>query len=105
MPLELGADLGLRLAGPAKQRGRKSLILDSEKHRYDTMLSDISGMDIEAHANDVESVMAHVRNWLNANRGGGPVLPGAAAIALDHVAYLKSPRTSSRISGLIRTIV
>ncbi|HEY4942248.1 MAG TPA: hypothetical protein VII56_12545 [Rhizomicrobium sp.] len=89
MPLELGADLGLRLAGPVEQRRRKTLILDAEKHRYGAMLSDISGMDIEAHANDAKSVMAHVRNWLNANRRSGPVLPGAAAIALDHVAYLK----------------
>src|SRR5579863_5628947 len=52
MPLELGADLGLRLAGPQLQRRRKSLILDAEAHRYDKTLSDISGMDIEVHSND-----------------------------------------------------
>lgn len=33
MPLELGADLGLRLAGPARQRMRKTLILDAEEQR------------------------------------------------------------------------
>jgi hypothetical protein len=52
MPLELGADLGLRLAGPARQRTRETLVLDAEKHRYDKTLSDISGMDIEAHSNE-----------------------------------------------------
>ncbi len=89
MPLELGADLGLRLAGPLLQRRRRSLILDAEAHRYDKTLSDISGMDIEAHANDVREIIRLVRDWLNANRGAdAPPLPGAAAINDDHDAYL-----------------
>lgn len=88
MPLELGADLGLRLAGPALQRERKCLVLDAEKHRYDMTLSDISGMDIEAHGNDVGRAIKHVRDWLNANRKDGPVLPGSAAIASDYGTYL-----------------
>ncbi len=45
-------------------------------------------MDIEAHANDPALVRSHVRNWLNANRDGGPLLPGAAAIASDYETYL-----------------
>jgi hypothetical protein len=90
MPLELGADLGLRLEGPARQRRRKMLILDAETHRYDKTLSDISGMDIEAHADDPRQVIRHVRDWLNANRErGAPVLPGAAAIGEDYNAYLR----------------
>lgn len=90
MPLELGADLGLRLEGSARQRDRKILILDTESHRYDKTLSDISGMDIEAHGDDVGKVIKHVRDWLNANReDGAQVLPGAAAIRADHDAYLK----------------
>lgn len=89
MPLELGADLGLRLAGPLLQRRRKSLILDAEAHRYDKTLSDISGMDIEVHANDVREIIRLVRDWLNANREAGALpLPGAAAINDDHDAYL-----------------
>lgn len=90
MPLELGADLGLRLEGPARQRRRKTLILDAEPHRYDRTLSDISGMDIEAHANSAREVVRHVRDWLNANREpGASVLPGAAAINEDYNTYLK----------------
>lgn len=90
MPLELGADLGLRLQGPARQRDRKILILDTEHHRYDKTLSDISGMDIEAHGDSIGKVIKRVRDWLNANRAPDtPVLPGAAAIAADHDAYLK----------------
>jgi len=90
MPLELGADLGLRLEGPARQRRRKTLILDAETHRYDITLSDISGMDVAAHGNDVRQVVRHVRDWLNAYRGeDAEILPGAAAIHEDHDTYLK----------------
>jgi len=64
------------------------LVLDAEKHRYDVSLSDISGMDIEAHNNDANKAIKHVRDWLNANRGDGLVLPGAAAIVSDYAAYL-----------------
>jgi hypothetical protein len=88
MPLELGADLALRFAGSATQRARRTLVLDSEKHRYDVTLSDISGMDIEAHGNDVAQLIKCVRDWLNAHRGDQPILPGAVAIAEDHAAYL-----------------
>jgi hypothetical protein len=88
MPLELGADLGLRLEGPALQRRRKTLILDAEAHRYDVSLSDISGMDIEAHSNDPETVIRRIRDWLNAHRAPDATpLPGAAAIIDDHRAY------------------
>ena len=89
MPLELGADLGLRLAGPPLQRRRRTLILDAEAHRYDKTLSDISGMDIDAHANDPRQVIRLVRDWLNTNRRPGtPPLPGAVAINADYEAYL-----------------
>jgi len=90
MPLELGADLGLRLRGPARQRDRRILILDTESHRYDKTLSDISGMDIEAHGDETRKIIKRIRDWLNANRlPDSPLLPGAAAIAADHDAYLR----------------
>jgi len=90
MPLELGADLGLRLEGPARQKTRKILILDTEAHRYDQTLSDISGMDIEAHGNDVGRVIKQVRDWLSTNHDKRvTVLPGSSAISADYDAYLK----------------
>jgi hypothetical protein len=91
MPLELGADLGLRLEGPKVQRRRRMLILDAEPHRYDKTLSDISGMDVEVHRNDAKQVIRRVRDWLNAhwNRSWGKGPAGAGAICEDHDAYLK----------------
>jgi hypothetical protein len=87
MPLELGADLGLRLKGPAIQRRRRILVLDAVPHRYDQTLSDISGMDVEAHGNDGGRLIKAVRDWLNAGRGGGDPLPGSTAIAKDYAAF------------------
>ncbi len=87
MPLELGADLGLRLKGPAAQRKRRILVLDAEAHRYDQTLSDISGMDIEAHGNDASRLIKAVRDWLSTGRDGGDPLPGSAAIIADYAAF------------------
>lgn len=89
MPLELGADLGLRLKGPKLQRQRRTLVLDALPHRYDKTLSDISGQDIEAHGNKVDQIIGSVRDWLNANRDSASPLPGAKALHDDYKGYLK----------------
>ena len=86
MPLELGADLGLRLKGPQKQRDRRVLILEKDQHRYDITTSDISGQDIEAHHNSETEIIARVRDWLSA--GAHEPLAGAAAIQADYETYL-----------------
>ena len=87
MPLELGADLALRLKGPAQHRRRRILVLDAVPHRYDQTLSDISGMDIEAHGNDAARIIRTVRDWLNGGRGDTPPLPGSSAIITDYAAF------------------
>ena len=86
MPFELGADLGLRLKGPAAQRSRKTLILDAEPHRYDRTLSDISGMDAEAHGNDPLLLIKQARDWLNTHQKVVDPLPGAQALQADYAA-------------------
>ena len=87
MPLELGADLGLRLKGGARHARRRILVLDTVPHRYDQTLSDISGMDIEAHGNDARRLIKAVRDWLSSGRDGGDPLPGSAAITADYAAF------------------
>ncbi len=89
MPLELGADLGLRIKGPARQRDRRLLILEKEKHRYDITASDLSGQDIEAHSDSEAEIIGRVRDWLNAGHNSDRPLTGAEAIQADYKTYLK----------------
>lgn len=64
MPLELGADLGCRKFGRPYQREKWLLILDSDEHRYDHTISDLSGQDIEVHHNNPTMCIRAVRRWL-----------------------------------------
>jgi hypothetical protein len=85
MPMELGLHLGARLLGHSRQRRKKALILDAERHRYDAALSDISGQDIETHENDPNQAMRCVRNWLSDHRPRNAApLPGSAAMQGDY---------------------
>jgi hypothetical protein len=85
MPMELGLHLGARLLGEGRHRRKRALILDAVPHRYDAALSDISGQDIEAHANDPDEVIRCVRNWLSEHRPhNAPPLPGPAAMQADY---------------------
>lgn len=85
MPMELGLHLGARLLGERRHRRKRALILEAEPHRYDAVLSDISGQDIEVHANDPGQAIRCVRNWLSAHRTHNePPLPGAAAMHGDY---------------------
>ncbi len=85
MPLELGLHLGARLFGQGRHRRKRALILEAKPHRYDAALSDISGQDIEVHANDPTRAIRCVRNWLSEHRSREqPPLPGATAMASDY---------------------
>jgi hypothetical protein len=85
MPMELGLHLGARLLGDKVHRAKKALILEAERHRYDVVLSDISGQDIEIHANQPDRAMACVRNWLSDHRAANaPPLPGVEAMQADY---------------------
>jgi hypothetical protein len=64
MPFELGLDLGCRRFGGSLQKGKISLVLDIEAHRYETFISDIKGQDITARGNSVAEVIEVVRDWL-----------------------------------------
>ena len=64
MPYELGLFMGCQRYGVPKQRHKITLILDSERYRYQQFLSDIAGQDIKAHADDPRRVVEVVRKWL-----------------------------------------
>ena len=85
MPMELGIHLGARLFGAGRHKRKRALILEAQPHRYDAALSDISGQDIEVHANDPAEAIRRVRNWLSEHRTPiEPPLPGAAAMLGDY---------------------
>lgn len=64
MPLECGIDFGFKLSDIHPFREKKFLILDSEKHRYQKYISDISGNDIRSHENNPQLAIKCVRDWL-----------------------------------------
>jgi hypothetical protein len=64
VPFELGLDLGCKRYGKPLHEDKTALILDIDRHRYRTFLSDIAGFDIEGHNGSVEKVITVVRNWL-----------------------------------------
>jgi hypothetical protein len=73
MPLELGLFLGATKFGSGKQKQKLSLVLDTEKYRYQKYLSDISGQDVKAHEDQPARAIKRVRDWLNSS----PVDPEA----------------------------
>jgi hypothetical protein len=79
MPFELGLFLGARQFGDAGQKGKVTLIVDREPHRYQAFLSDIAGQDIRSHDGNAETLITVVRNWLSAATRR-KTIPGAAVI-------------------------
>ena len=79
MPLELGLFLGAAHFGSAKQRRKRTLVLDSERYRYQKFISDIAGQDIKAHANEPPKLVHAARDWLNTFSNHSP-LPGGKAL-------------------------
>lgn len=65
MPFELGLDVGCRLFRSGQASGKKCLILEAERYRYQIAISDLSNSDIAAHSNDPVRAVTAVRNWLN----------------------------------------
>lgn len=80
MPLELGLFLGAKRYGSKTHREKACLILDRERFRYQQFISDISGHDIQAHADDPRAAIAIVRDWLRKTNPKAS-LPGGEAIA------------------------
>ena len=62
-----------------EQKRKKCLVLDKELYRYQQFISDIAGQDIQAHNNEVETIVRVVRNWLR-NASGRQTIPGGNII-------------------------
>ncbi len=63
MPFELGIDYGCRKYLSSDCGDKVFLILDKEKYDYQKAISDLSGVDIRAHDNNIEILIECIRNW------------------------------------------
>lgn len=77
MPFELGLFLAAKRFGDEAQNAKRCLVLDVEPYRYQQFISDLNGVDPQAHSGDAETMVTLVRNWLaNVTRRkiAGPVV-------------------------------
>lgn len=98
MPLELGIVIGCRSFGTKRHQRKSMLILDRERFRYQSFVSDIAGQDIADHQDKPETAIQKVRNWLRTESGDTRV-PGAEFI-VDR--YLRFRRDLERITAMAR---
>ena len=64
MPFELGIFWGSKKFGNDDQQKKKCIILEKDQYRYQKFISDLSGVDVKAHSNNLKNVIFAVRNWL-----------------------------------------
>lgn len=70
MPFELGLDFGCRNYSVEKKHiNKKYLILGEKRYEYMKGLSDISGIDIKYHKNEIYDLIKVVRHWFVDNTG------------------------------------
>ena len=101
-------EAGLAFRGLKPPGRKRALILDAKPHRYDQVLSDISGQDIEVHKNKPNEAIRCVRNWLSGY--SSLPLPGAEAMQGDYRLFqaeipvtLKRLRLSPRLAQPLTT--
>lgn len=88
MPLELGLFLGAQEYGSREQKKKRSLVLDTERYRYQVFCSDLAGQDVKAHGNDPARAVAAVRAMLATALEGEAQVPGVAAILARYDDFL-----------------
>jgi hypothetical protein len=69
MPFELGIDFGCKRLGDGPLAEKKILVLQSQNYRHQVALSDLAGVDVEAHNGDYQRAVQKVRKWV-AGLGG-----------------------------------
>jgi hypothetical protein len=80
MPLELGLFLGAQEYGGGEQARKRSLVLDTERYRYQKFCSDIAGQDIRSHEGQPARLITAVRAMLSTALDGDGRMPGPATI-------------------------
>lgn len=80
MPLELGFWMAARRFGGEAQKDKRTLVFDSEAHRYQKFVSDLAGIDPKAHGGDPREIVLGVRNWLRTVSGRSSLPPPVSIV-------------------------
>ena len=80
MPLELGVWLGAQHLGRDDQAGKRCIVFDRERYRYQKFISDIGGQDIKEHEGDVATLIDKLAGWLRHLPGGHQAGGGRAIL-------------------------
>lgn len=86
MPLELGIFIGSAHFGSKIHQEKRYIIIESEQFRFKQFISDLSGQDIAAHANDPLEVIRVVRNWLSSKIP--EVIPSPSILIADYQEFV-----------------
>lgn len=79
MPFELGLFMGATRFGGKRHKRKTALVLVREMNQLPTYLSDLAGIDPEAHRGNSLEIIRHVRRYLHSGPEGIQ-LPGARVI-------------------------
>ncbi len=88
MPFELGLFLAAKRFGIGTQKQKVCLILDNEKYRYQQFISDIAGLDIQAHNRNEKRIIEIVRDWLY-DTSRKKSIPGSSEVYRRYKCFLK----------------
>jgi len=92
MPFELGIFWGAKKFGNKQQKEKVALVFEKLKYSYQKYLSDINGVDIKAHNNDIEKVITQIRNWLFTTTSKNTIpLPSQIIRSYKYFIYNKLP--------------
>jgi hypothetical protein len=83
MPFELGIFFGAKKFGNDQQKTKVALVLEKQKYLYQQYISDLNGIDTQAHENDPEKAIKIVRNWLQ-SASGRKTIDGHMVIINDY---------------------
>lgn len=86
MPLELGVFLGAKRYGDEQQKKKRALILDTEQYRYQRLVSDLAGQDIEAHGGEALRAIRVVVGWLR-QQSRAKLIPGGQIVADEYAEF------------------
>ena len=99
MPLELGIFLGAKRFGQKAQKQKRCMVLDCERYRYQTFISDLAGVDIKAHNGIAREMVGCVRAFL-ATSSKRKSVPTASAVLSSYDRFMHGLPEIARAADL-----